>query len=134
MQEKSNASVILSLCCISFAILVLFVWIPLDIETGVVEKVRRRWAVGDALAPSAAAFFILIGGLVLLFLERGNDDQAVLRSTQLKFIVFSMAWIVFCLTVTRYAAVVVDPDGRPDHLLIESVNAVFQIQNHMTVF
>ena len=30
--------------------LILFVWIPSDVETGLVEKVRSQVAIGDALA------------------------------------------------------------------------------------
>lgn len=48
---------------------ILFIWIPLDVDTGIIEKVRRQTQLGDAFAPSIAAFLIGLGGLMLL-LER----------------------------------------------------------------
>ncbi|MEM7257589.1 MAG: hypothetical protein AAF404_09395 [Pseudomonadota bacterium] len=47
----------------------LFIWIPLDVETGIIEKVRRQVTLGDAFAPSIAAVIIGLGGLLIL-LER----------------------------------------------------------------
>ena len=40
--------------------LILFVWIPLDVETGLIEKVRSQVAIGDALAPSLAASILIV--------------------------------------------------------------------------
>ena len=44
-----------------------FVWAPLDTETGIVETVRRKFVIGDALGPILAGSVIALGaGLVLL--------------------------------------------------------------------
>ncbi len=47
------------------AILTLAVWIPSDIETGLIERFRREITIGDALAPTGAAAGILIAALAL---------------------------------------------------------------------
>lgn len=52
-----------------FCALLLSVWIPLDVETGIIEKVRRQVTLGDAFAPTVAAMLIGLGGLLIL-LER----------------------------------------------------------------
>lgn len=50
----------LGLIFTAFALLTLLVWIPSDIETGIVEKVRRRVEVGDAMFPAVVATALLI--------------------------------------------------------------------------
>ena len=55
------------------ALLVIFVWIPLDTETGIVEKVRRRLTIGDALGPTVAGVFLLLGGLLTALRPNAND-------------------------------------------------------------
>ena len=57
----------LGLICIAAAVLIVFVWVPLDAGSGIVEKVRRRWEIGDGLAPTFAGGLLgLAGGLLLL--------------------------------------------------------------------
>ncbi len=63
----------LGLGCIAFALILAFVWIPLDTDTGLIEKSRGRYIVGDSLAPTLAAAVIFIAGIMLLF-ERADDD------------------------------------------------------------
>lgn len=53
--------------------IILFIWIPLDVDTGIIEKVRRQVILGDAFAPSIAAALIGLGGLLILF-ERKNSS------------------------------------------------------------
>jgi len=48
----------------------LFVWIPLDVDTGIIEKVRRQVTLGDSFAPTVAALIIGLGGLLILLESR----------------------------------------------------------------
>jgi hypothetical protein len=48
------------------SLIALFVWIPNDIETGVVEKFRRQITIGDAMAPTMVAWAILFVSMALL--------------------------------------------------------------------
>ena len=49
-----------------FGLFVVFVWAPLDAETGIALKVRGRWAIGDAAAPIVAGVLLLVAGAWLL--------------------------------------------------------------------
>jgi len=63
----------LLLCCA-----IVFVWIPLDVESGIIDKVRRQVRLGDAFAPTLAALIIGLGGLLLLVqrpVRRQNRNQ-----------------------------------------------------------
>ena len=69
MFQFSSDRFIGILLCLA-ALSALFVWIPLDTETGMVEAVRRRLVVGDALAPSVAAALCLVFALYMAIWSR----------------------------------------------------------------
>ena len=78
-MRKLSANTALGLGCVAFALILAFVWIPLDTETWLVERKRGRYIVGDSLAPTLAAVFILVSGL-MLFLERRDADASPSRN------------------------------------------------------
>lgn len=61
----------------AFALAVLLAWVPIDTATSYIEKVRGRSVLGDALAPSIAAGFVLLGSLLLLFKGHEHDPDRV---------------------------------------------------------
>lgn len=103
MTSPSRSNLILGLVFVVFAALVAFVWVPLDVETGLVEKVRRRITIGDSLAPTVAAFFIGIGGALLVLFERRAPDQTSLRVANLIFLGRLLATLIIGFVIMRYA-------------------------------
>lgn len=55
----------LGLCFVFLSLVALFLWIPADTETGLVEKERRKYVIGDALAPTALMVLIFLVSLAL---------------------------------------------------------------------
>lgn len=102
-MQSSRSNLYLGLICITLSLLVIFIWIPLDVESGVVEKVRGRFKIGDALAPTVAMGFILVGGLLLVFVERRAPAQPVIQAPQIQFMTRLMGIVVVSLLVMRYA-------------------------------
>ena len=52
-------------------LMMLLLWIPSDVDSGLIEKVRRRYRIGDMLGPVVATTIILIGaGWLCLSRER----------------------------------------------------------------
>lgn len=86
MSEKPLSHLYLGAACVAASLLLLFLWIPLDTDTGLIEKARRRVVIGDALAPSLAAAIMLIGGLILLALERRTEPQGSVDRDNLGFL------------------------------------------------
>ena len=103
MSAPSRSNLVIGLLGIVFAILLIFVWIPLDTDSGIVEKVRGRFAIGDALAPIVAACFILIGGVLLAVFERHDPFQSSLTKSHLAFMGKLIAVTVVSLLVMRFA-------------------------------
>lgn len=103
MRPLSRSNLVLGLGFLAFAALVAFVWVPLDVETGLVEKVRRRIAIGDALAPTVAAFFIGLGGVLLILLERNTPDQPRVNLANLVFIGVQVSVLIVGFLIMLYA-------------------------------
>jgi len=61
-----RADALLGLACITFALVLLVVWIPLDVEGGVTERARGATRVGDALAPWVAGVLVALAGAMLV--------------------------------------------------------------------
>lgn len=96
-----SANAVLGLVAIFFALLIAFVWIPLDTDTWLVERSRGRYVVGDSLAPTLAAVFIFISGLMLLREGRRNDNRP--SAENLTFIAAMIVFGVISILVMRWA-------------------------------
>ena len=98
----------LGLIALTASILIAFVWIPLDVETGLIEKVRRSVQIGDAFAPTVAAFMIGLGGLLTLLARSEPNAQASnLDSPSLldhfQYALVSLLFIAIGLSLMRYS-------------------------------
>lgn len=49
----------------ALSLLTLFVWIPADVQSGIVDTFRRRTTIGDAMTPTVTAAAILAVSIVL---------------------------------------------------------------------
>ncbi|HCH22839.1 MAG TPA: hypothetical protein DE179_00905 [Oceanospirillaceae bacterium] len=87
-----GALVLLASCAL------LFGWIPNDIDTGVLEKVRRRWTIGDAMMPTIASYIMAAAGLWLM-LKPKHDEDAIKAA---HVIWRPLAIIALSLLVMRY--------------------------------
>lgn len=103
MPPISRSNMYLGILCIAFAACVAFVWVPLDVETGLIEKVRRQTNIGDALAPTVAAFFVGLGGVLLLIFERKDASQPRLTSANVRFISIQIGILVLGFLIMLYA-------------------------------
>ena len=102
MSHDSRSNLILGICFAAFALLLIFVWIPLDTDTGLIEKVRRQVTIGDALAPSVAGLFLLLGGLILILFERNAPDQPEVDPVNLGFMAVVFVLLAASFLVMRY--------------------------------
>lgn len=100
-MQKISTNLVLGLACIVFALLVALAWIPLDTDTWLVERSRGKYVVGDSLAPTLAAAFILIAGLMLLIERRSEDTRPGMEN--LKFIGAMIVVGIVSVLVMRWA-------------------------------
>ena len=103
MPEHSRSNLYLGLICVVAAVLLMAVWIPLDTKTGIVEKVRGRFVIGDALAPMVAACFILLGGVILVIKERAVPDQQGIGRREVVFAASLLSITIVSFLVMRFA-------------------------------
>ncbi|MEL6233129.1 MAG: hypothetical protein AAFR46_01855 [Pseudomonadota bacterium] len=103
MPHRDRGNLILGLAIAAIALLLALVWIPLDAETGLIERVRRRVSIGDGLAPSIAAGFLLVGGLLLALTERADPAAPRLTGRALRHVALSIAILALATILMRYA-------------------------------
>lgn len=115
MTPGSRSNFYLGLILVGFAVVLLFAWIPLDVETGLIDQIRRRMVIGDSAAPTIAALFVLTGALLLLTLERRAPDQPSIDADSLRFVFSVFVLFSISLLVMRYLG----------PLLISAAGAIF---------
>ena len=98
-----KTNLIIGLIFVVLALLLALVWIPLDVETAYFEKERRQIVIGDSLAPTLAAFFILFGGLLILAFERVKEDQSSLSFASLRFSAAILLIVLVSFALMRWA-------------------------------
>lgn len=103
MSAVQRSNLILGVVVLAAASVLLFIWIPLDVETGILEKERRRVVIGDSFAPMVAGVFLLLSAVGLLLPERSTPGQPRIQQHHLRFIVTVMAIITVSLTVMRFS-------------------------------
>ena len=86
MNPRITQDAALGALVLAFGLFIVFVWAPLDSETGIAEKVRGRWAVGDALAPIVAGALLIASGTGLLAGASRTATPAALGLRNLGFL------------------------------------------------
>lgn len=101
MNGKVATNLILGLSVLALAAGLLAVWIPQDVQTGVIETVRRQVTIGDALAPTVAALFLAGGGVLLVLAERDDPLQPRPDPRGLRFAIAALAVVAVSLILMR---------------------------------
>lgn len=91
----------LGLLAAVFALVLIFVWVPLDTDTGLIEKVRRQVTLGDSLGPTIAGVVILLGGC-LTFL--GSEATAPsLSANNLRWVGVLLGIVAVSMILMRFS-------------------------------
>lgn len=103
MRERVNQDVILGALALLFGCLVVFYWAPVDSDSGIAEKVRGRWSIGDALAPTVAGFVIAASGLFIVLGGALQGSKATISTKNFAYLAAFLAIIATGFLVMRYA-------------------------------
>ncbi|MEO0946136.1 MAG: hypothetical protein AAFY06_15120 [Pseudomonadota bacterium] len=104
MKPRTSAETWLALFFLVFAAVLVFVWAPLDTGTGIVERVRRKFVIGDALGPTVAGTVVALGAVLVLL--RPKESSALARQN-LFWMLCLFALFAISLGLMRYAGPVV---------------------------
>ena len=100
MRSEFSKDKLLAIIFMITALVIIFIWVPMDTGTGIIGKVRRKFIIGDALAPSVAGV-ILLAGATLLFFRPSN--KATLKQHHLVWVAGLTVLFILSFSVMRYA-------------------------------
>ena len=86
-----------------FGLVIALLWAPLDSETGIALKVRGRWSIGDALAPTVAGVVLIVAGAGLLAGALRRPRPPSIHMSNLGFLVSFAVRVALALAVMRFA-------------------------------
>ncbi len=114
MNSKLSVDIWLALFFLVAAILLIFVWILLDTDTGLAKKDQCKFVIGDVLAPTLNGIVIILG--VALILLQPTHNKA-LKWQNLSWIATLLGLFTLSLVMMRYAGPLVaswiELDYRP---------------------
>ena len=103
MKGRVTQDTALGALVLLFGVFIVLVWAPLDSETGLAERVRGRWTLGDALAPTAAGALLATAGAALLARALRRPDPPSMHWSNLGFLGAFVACTGLALVVMRFA-------------------------------
>jgi hypothetical protein len=118
-MQKAPWTVGLAIFFVAGSLFTLFVWIPIDIETGVIETFRRRVTIGDAMAPTVMAAAILVVSIVMgiLAVIRPEPSTSKVKEGLDKQSFVFLARLIVAVSVSLALMVYLGP------LVVDMVNA-----------
>ncbi len=93
---------VIGLCGLGAALLILLVWIPADIDTGVIDVWRRSVRIGDAMLPTFAALGILISAAAIGLRALLNRPGTGLQTISLVFLAWSAVILALSITLMMF--------------------------------
>jgi hypothetical protein len=114
-KPNINSDFLLGIGGLVAGCLILFVWVPLDVETGLIEKVRSRIVIGDSLAPSLAALALIVAGLMLMIQSFRTRGSVELSRHSLKYVGLILAILGLSMAVMRWVGPIGAHVGNADY-------------------
>ena len=84
MKRCGTPDGLLGLVAMALALGALIAWVPYDVESGVLEKLRRQVRIGDMMFPVVSLCVVMLGGIATLVAPQ--SDSARLRRANLHFV------------------------------------------------
>ena len=100
-MNRFHPNTLLGLFLLAAALVILFLWLPFDTETGLYEIRRRRATIGDALAPAFGASLLALAA-VLLLIGTKTDDAARLTRDQVVFLGAIIGLVAVAMLLMRW--------------------------------
>lgn len=79
------------------------VWAPLDSGTGLIERVRGRSSIGDALAPTVVGFVLVVSGALLLSVQHLLTRADTLVAANVVYLARLLVLVFVAISLMRWA-------------------------------
>ena len=104
-MRRANPDLVLGLLALALALAALVFWVPADTGSGIVERVRGQYRIGDAMGPSVAFGLLAVAGVVLAieaWRKRAAPDMGGLDRAQLGFLLLLFIAFLSSMLVMRW--------------------------------
>jgi hypothetical protein len=91
-----------ALAC-GLGLVAVLLWVPADTGTGIVEKVRGSYLIGDAMAPTLAFSLLVLAGVILMIESSYKSSAATLSWNNLSYLLIALAICAVSLLMMRWA-------------------------------
>lgn len=95
--------VIVGILAILIGLTMLFVWIPLDVESSIVETIRSRTVIGDALAPTVTAILFIVSGTLLVLTSSERASHYRLSAANFLYLLGLVGLVVIVMLLIRWS-------------------------------
>ena len=112
MRLLSSPDRRLGIVCVLLALAALVGWVPFDIETGLIEKVRRQVRIGDAMLPVLGLGFVILGGLMTVCLPQ--TQSPTLARENVGFLLKLVCVLALSLAMMRWLGPIVASVFAPE--------------------
>lgn len=102
MKSANSTDFWIAAAFLAFSLIALLLWIPLDIDSGILEKVRRREKMGDALFPSAIAVAMALTAVASILLVMFGKPTRPESRPGLRFLGSFIGIMVISLALMRF--------------------------------
>lgn len=103
MVAKTKTDFVLGVVVVILSAAIMVFWIPIDIETGIFEKVRRRTEIGNSFAPVLAVSILALGGALLVLEALKTPGIVRLERRSILFAVGLLALFAFSTSIMIWA-------------------------------
>lgn len=101
-MRRMNSDMILGLAVIILALVALLFWVPMDTGSGIAERVRGSYKIGDAFGPTVAFALLGLAGLILVLQARKGSTAEGLSYQDIGFIGMAFAIYFTALLLMRW--------------------------------
>ncbi|PTX00012.1 hypothetical protein [Pararhodobacter aggregans] len=105
-MPRLTADLVLGLAALALALAALLFWVPADTGSGIVERIRGQYRIGDAMGPAVAFGILILAGIVLAIeawlKPASGPGPSGLGSAQLGFLLLLFVIFMISLLAMRW--------------------------------
>jgi hypothetical protein len=102
LTRLRNPNFVLGIIVLLAAALAIFVWVPLDTGSGLIQHVRGQEKIGDAMAPTVVLCVLGVAGALLMWEARTKPTSAMPTRSNLRYVGLLFGMFLLSILLMRW--------------------------------